>query len=112
MIECLRFTIEPRKPYSLALTVERFGRYTEAVDVVDQGVYRRLLPAGGALLLLSVTQRGSPARARLHVELQGKGARSTASRRVAEKFVLQGLGAALDVRPFYREFRDDPILGE
>lgn len=111
MIERLRFTIEPRKPYSLGLTVERFGRYTEVVDVVDQGVYRRLLPVGGALVRLSVTQRGSPARARLHVELHGRGARSAAARRIAEKFVLRGLGAALDVRPFYRQFRGDPILG-
>ena len=57
MIERLRFTIEPRKPYSLGLTVEHFGRYPEVVDVVVQGVYRRLLPVGGALLLLSVTVR-------------------------------------------------------
>jgi DNA-3-methyladenine glycosylase II len=111
MIERLRFTIVPRKPYSLGLTVEHFGRYPEVVDVVVQGVYRRLLPVGGALLLLSVTQRGAPTRARLHVELQGSGARSAPARLIAEKLVLQGLGAALDVRPFYREFRDDPILG-
>jgi DNA-3-methyladenine glycosylase II len=107
MIERQRFTVEPRRPYSLARTVERFTRFPEVVDVVDGRVYRRLLPAGGPLVLLSVFQRGG----RLHVELQGTRAGSSATRNVAEKFVLHGLGAALDVQPFYRRFRSDAILG-
>jgi DNA-3-methyladenine glycosylase II len=47
----------------------------------------------------------------LHVELEGRDARRPALRRAAERFVRSFLGAACDVRPFYRDLRDDPVLG-
>ena len=37
-----RFTLTPRRPYSLTLTAARFGRFEDGVDRVDEGRYRRL----------------------------------------------------------------------
>ncbi|MBW2274850.1 MAG: DNA-3-methyladenine glycosylase 2 [Deltaproteobacteria bacterium] len=111
MSERLRFRLEPLRPYSLTLTAERYGRFADAVDRVEEGRYRRLLDLAGELVLLSVGQEGSPARATLQVELVGKGARRAAVRRAAESFVRGVLGAGCDVRPFYRDMRDDSVIG-
>ena len=40
------FTIVPERPYSLALTAERYTRFPEVVDRFDGRTYRRLLPIG------------------------------------------------------------------
>jgi len=109
--ERLRFRLEPRRPYSLPLTAERLARFSDAVDRFEDGRYRRLLDLAGELVLLSVGQEGSPARATLKVELVGKAARRRAVRRAAEDFVGTALGASYDVRPFYRAMRDDPVIG-
>jgi DNA-3-methyladenine glycosylase II len=81
------------------------------VDLVEAGTYRRLLWTDGAPVLLTVEQEGTPARAALRIRLAGRGARSRGARRAAERHVQRTLGAALDVRPFYRAFRDDRLLG-
>ncbi|MFY9550804.1 MAG: hypothetical protein WAU32_06595, partial [Thermoanaerobaculia bacterium] len=59
----VRFTVVPKRPYSLALTAERYTRFPEVVDLFDGRVYRRLLPVGQTGALLSVEQDGTPARA-------------------------------------------------
>lgn len=66
---------------------------------------------GRDAVLLSVEQAGPPARARLHVTLAGRGADSTAARAEAGRVLDRSLGYLMDVRPFYRAFRKDPLLG-
>ena len=104
------FRIEPRRPYSLALTASRFTRFPEVVDRFDGRVYRRLLPVGRRAVLVSVEQIGSPARAVLAVSLQGPGADTPAAREAARELVDIALGAAAEVGPFYRAHRSDPVL--
>ena len=106
-----RFTYTPRGPYSLAETASRFTRWPEAVDRFDGISYRRLLPIGRAGVLLEVRQEGTVSRPQLRVSLEGEAARSAAARRAARRVVEIGLGAGLDARPFYRAFREDPLLG-
>jgi DNA-3-methyladenine glycosylase II len=104
------FTVIPERPYSLALTAERYTRYPEVVDRFDGRTYRRLLPLGRGVLL-SVTQEGSPARAALAVELQGAAASTGAARTAALRVVEQALGASAGVGDFYRAHAADPVLG-
>ena len=106
----VRFRLSPRRPYSLALTAARYARFTEAVDRFDAGVYRRLLPVGRRGVLLSVAQTGGPDRAILEVELEGRGSDSEAARSAALRVVEVALGAASDVRGFYRDCGHDAIL--
>jgi DNA-3-methyladenine glycosylase II len=111
----VRFLYRPTPPYSLALTASRFTRWPEAVDRFDGETYERLLPAGRRGVLVAVRQLGTRARPVLEVSLRDPGdgeARSPAAREAARRIVGIVLGAGLDARPFYRAFRDDPLLGE
>ena len=108
--DSLRFSYEPRGPFSLAATAARFTRWPEAVDRFDGTTYRRLLPLGRRGVLLEAMQAGR--RAPLSVTLTGEAARTGAAREAALRVVTIGLGAALDVRPFYRAFRGDALLGD
>lgn len=105
-----RFTLEPPRPYSLALTASRFTRFPEAVDRFDGESYRRLLPVGRRGVLMTVRQIGTPAKAILSITLLGPGARSPATRELAERALLRSLGVASEVGHFYRLVREDPWL--
>jgi DNA-3-methyladenine glycosylase II len=107
----VRFRVVPQRPYSLALTAERYTRFPEVVDRFDGAVYRRYLPVGASGAVLSVAQEGSPSRAVLAVALDGPDARSPAVRAAARRVVDVALGAAQPVAPFYRSFRGDPVIG-
>jgi DNA-3-methyladenine glycosylase II len=109
-LSSVRLPIVPRRPYSLALTAERYARFPEAVDRFEAGVYRRLLPVGRGVLL-SVEQEGPVSRAVLRATLEGPGASSPAARAAALRVVEVSLGAAVAVRPFYRAFAADPVIG-
>lgn len=107
----VRFVVVPQRPYSLALTAERYTRFPEVVDRFQAGVYRRFLPVGRGGALLSVTQVGSAARGVLEATLTGPQAGSPAARAAAERIVHVALGAAQPVAGFYRRFRADPVVG-
>ena len=106
----LRFFYETRGTYSLAATAARFRRWPEIVDRFDGEVYKRLLPVGRRGVLLEVRQPGG--KTGLEVLLRGEEARGDRARGAALRIVEIGLGAGLDVRPFYRAFRDDSLLSE
>ena len=107
----VRFTVVPERPYSLALTAERYTRFPEVVDRFDGGVYRRLLPMGRGGVLLSVEQLGPASRATLEVRLEGARAGSSAAGDAARRVVERSLGASTVVTRFYRAHRSDPVLG-
>ena len=109
--ERLRFLVVPQRPYSLALTAERYTRFPEVVDRFDGTVYRRFLPVGRGGALLSVMQVGTPARGVLEATLTGPQAGSPAVRAAAERIVHVALGAGQPVAGFYRSFRADPVVG-
>ncbi len=105
------FEVVPRRPFSLARTAARLARFPELVDQFHQGKYRRLLFVKRAPVLMSVTQEGPPSRALLRVTLAGDTARSSEAKRDANNVLDKVLGALTDVRPFYRSFGKDPLLG-
>ncbi|MFN2387927.1 MAG: DNA-3-methyladenine glycosylase, partial [Thermoanaerobaculia bacterium] len=105
-----RFLYRPSPPYALALTASRFRRWPEVIDRFDGRTYRRLLAVGHGGLLVTVRQTGPVGKPALSVSLRGEAARSLDARCAAERLVAVGLGAGPDVRPFYRAFRDDPLL--
>ena len=78
------------------------------MDRFDGTKYRRLLPVGRRGVLLEVRQPDR--RPRLEAILRGEEARAPEARAAALRVLEIGLGAGLDVRPFYRAFRDDPLL--
>lgn len=105
-----RFQLTPHRPYSLDRTVERLVRFSNLLEQWEQGRYRRLLRVGDSLVLMTVTQQGSPSRAQLEVELEGERVGNKAVRLVAERYVSRALGAGVALRPFYRAFAEDSLL--
>lgn len=105
-----RISIEPSGPYSLARTAQRYARFPDPVDRFDGRAYRRLLAAGRGTVLVTVEQTSGPDAAKLRVTIEGSAASSKAAEAAARKLVGGALGAAADVRPFYRAARLDPLL--
>ena len=91
-----RFRLNPPRPYSLSLTVERLVRFSEVVDRFEDGVYRRLLWLGGAGLLVSVRQRGPASRAELEIRLDGRPASSHSLPLREDPRILQEFAIELD----------------
>lgn len=104
------FDIVPRAPYSFDFTVGRFMRFaSENVDLVEAGRYRRLLAVGRGLALASVTNAGTVARPRLSVVLDSPSS-APVQRAGFEAQLRHILCTDLDLRPFYRMARKDPLL--
>jgi DNA-3-methyladenine glycosylase II len=106
-----RYTVEPLRPYSLDRTLARLSRFEERVDRFEGGIYRRLLFLRGRPLFLRVSQTGPPSRACLVIEITGENGRSPEAKALASSVLDRVLGTATDVRPFYRRFRSDPLIG-
>ncbi len=106
-----RYSVTPAGPYSLDRTLARLARFEERVDRFEEGSYRRLLFLRGRPLFLRVRQNGPPSRPRLAIELTGDHARSKEARTLASSVLDRVLGATTDVRPFYRRFRSDALVG-
>ncbi|HEY7816776.1 MAG TPA: hypothetical protein VIG29_01050 [Vicinamibacteria bacterium] len=111
MDDRIRYTIEPLRPYSLDRTLARLARFEERVDRFEAGIYRRLLFLRGRPLFLRVKQAGPPTRAKLVIEITGDYARSLEAKALASAVLDRVLGASMDVLPFYRRFRADPLVG-
>lgn len=105
-----RFSLAPPRPYSLALTGERYSRFPDPVDRFDGKTYRRLLDVGRGTVLATVEQTGGATNPKLRITLEGGGADSPRARAAAERLVKGALGAATDVGLFYRAARLDPLL--
>lgn len=104
------FEITPRAPYSFALTAARFGRFaSEVVDLLDGRQYRRLLTAGRQLALATVTDVGTVGRPRLAVELRSP-SKAPLQHEAFEAQLRRILCTDLDLRPFYRQARDNDLL--
>ena len=104
------FDIVPQAPYSFDFTVARFMRFaSENVDLLEGSRYRRLLAAGRQLALATVTNGGTVTRPRLAVVLDSP---SRAPLRLAgfDAQLRHILCTDLDLRPFYRMAKKDPML--
>ena len=97
-----RFRVEPPAPYSLALTAQRYARFPDPVDRFDGQAYRRLIPAGRGTVLVTVEQAGGADDPNLRVTVEGAAASSKAAEAAVRNLVGGALGAAADLRQFYR----------
>lgn len=107
----LTFTLRPRPPFRLDLTVWALRRRPHnAVDRFDDGVWRRVLVIGNAPVAIAVTQtRGG---SRPEVEVQISAARPRAVQAEAAAVVRRMLGLERDLSDFYLLARRDAELGK
>jgi DNA-3-methyladenine glycosylase II len=107
----LTFTLLPRPPFRLDLTVWALRRRAHnIVDRFDEGVWRRVIVIGKMPVAIAATQarRGS------HPEIEVKisAARPRAVKTEVAAIVTRMLGLDLDLSPFYRLARGAPRLRE
>lgn len=106
------FTLHPRPPYRLDLTVWVLRRLpVNAMDRWDGEGYRRVLVVDGVPVEVTIRQLGSAATPQLRVELLG--ARITSSIKESVRDTLtKTLGLDIDLAPFYRMAQADPKLSD
>ncbi len=102
------FAIQPTPPFNLELTTENQPYYRKGSEL-DERAYQRLLDLGPQLTLATVRPHGNSEDTELLVELVGAeltGAEQAAARNQISRL----LGAAQDLKPFYRFAETDPVM--
>ena len=107
----LRFTLRPRPPFRLDLTVWALRRRAHnVVDVFDDGVWRRVLVVGKSPVGIAVRQiRGGE---RPEIEVRISAARPDAVKAEVAAIVTRMIGIDRDLSDFYRLARGDAHLHE
>ncbi len=107
----LTFTLRPRPPFRLDLTVWALRRRAHnVVDRFDDGIWRRIIVIGRSPVALAVTQtrRGSHP----EIEVRISAARPLAVKAEVAAIVARMLGLEVDLSDFYRLARGDARLRE
>lgn len=107
----LTFTLAPRPPFRLDLTVWALRRRAHnIVDRFDNGVWRRVLMIGGAPVAIAVAQMRHGARPQIEVRISA--ARPRAVKAEVAAIVTTMLGLDRDLSEFYRLARRDARMHE
>lgn len=105
----LTFTLRPRPPFRLDLTVWALRRRPHnKVDLLDDGVWRRVLMLGRSPVGLAVTQTRRGARPEIEVRMSAARPREIKDGVAAS--VAHILGLERDLSDFYRLAREDSAL--
>ncbi len=105
----LTFTLQPRPPFRLDLTVWALRRRAHnVVDRFDDGVWRRVLIIGNSPVAVAVGQTRRGARPELEVRISA--ARPQPVKTEVAATITRMLGLELDLSDFYRLARADPRL--
>ncbi|MGC2495263.1 DNA-3-methyladenine glycosylase family protein [Candidatus Binatus sp.] len=107
----LTFTLRPRPPFRLDLTVWAIRRRAHnVVDRFDDGIWRRVLIVGKSPVAIAVRQtRGGE---RPEIEVRISASRPQAVKTEVAAIVTRMLALDLDLSDFYRLARDDAHLRE
>ncbi|MGC2274393.1 MAG: AlkA N-terminal domain-containing protein [Candidatus Binatus sp.] len=107
----LTFTLRPRPPFRLDLTVWALRRRAHnVVDRFDDGVWRRVLVVGKSAVGIAVTQTRTGSRP--EIEVRTSAARPQALKADVSAIVTRMLGLDRDLSGFYKLARDDARLRE
>jgi DNA-3-methyladenine glycosylase II len=107
----LTFTLQPRSPFRLDLTVWALRRRAHnVVDRFDDGIWRRVLVIGKSPIAVAVMQTRHGARPEIEVGISA--ARPQAVKAEVAAIITRMLGLERDLSEFYRLARTDPRLRE
>jgi DNA-3-methyladenine glycosylase II len=110
-VAALTFTLQPRPPFRLDLTVWALRRRAHnVVDQFDDGIWRRVLVIGTSPVAVAVTQTRSGAHPEIEVRISAT--RPQAVKAEVAALVTRMLGLERDLSDFYRLARGDPRLRE
>jgi DNA-3-methyladenine glycosylase II len=110
-VPALTFTLRPRPPFRLDLTVWALRRRPHnVVDRFDDGVWRRVLVIGNAPVAIAVTQTRLGSHPEIEVQISATQPREVKAEAAA--IVSRMLGLERDLSDFYRLARGDAQLRE
>lgn len=105
-----RFRLKPVPPYDFELSVAIFSRGDPLFRGVEGGVFRQAVRLGGSSALLFVRSEGTVESPVLDAELRSPGVLSRSQLEKARMLVTRMLNLDMDLGPFYRQIRGDPLL--
>ncbi len=104
------FTIEPVPPFDFDLSARIFSDGDPLFRIYDGERFRQLLRIDGRLVLCTIRSSGTVEAPVLKVELKSRGELSAADLRKARALVNSVFNLEIDLKPFYRAVKGDPIM--
>ena len=110
-MESANLQLHPVPPFDFDLTAgsHTYFRGTYGADMLEEGVYRRLLNVDGKLLLASVQSAGTISQPSLAVQVQSNHL-GEAEATAAANVMAWNLGIDSPMEGFYSSVKDDPVL--
>ena len=108
----MEFAMRPAGPFNLDLTLQRYRLFgDDAAHAYVDGIYQRAIEIDGRLWVYALSNGGSPANSLIQVQIRG-GRAQARHRTAVEAEVQRALSLDLNLTPFYRWARADPILAQ
>ena len=106
----MRLTIKPVPPFDFDLSAMIFSGGDPQIRSYDGNIYWHVLRVNGKPVLFTIKSTGTVDEPGLSVKLESRGELSPADKRVARQSVDLLLNLDMDLKPFYRVMRKDPIM--
>jgi DNA-3-methyladenine glycosylase II len=105
-----RMTLTPVPPFDFDLTASIFSRGDPQFRTYDDGVFRQTLRLNDAAVLLKITSAGTTDEPRLKVELTSPLELTRKELQDARRLITRMFNLDMDLRPFYRAVKGDPVM--
>jgi DNA-3-methyladenine glycosylase II len=105
-----RFTMKPVPPFDFDLSARIFSDGDPQFRTYDGALFHQLLRIDGRLILCTISSTGTVEAPGLKVELRSDGELSAADVRRARAMVDSMFNLQIDLKPFYRAVKGDPVM--
>jgi DNA-3-methyladenine glycosylase II len=105
-----RFTMRPVPPFDFDLSARIFSDGDPQFRTYDGALFHQLLRIDGRLILCTISSTGTVEAPGLKVELRSDGELSAADVRRARAMVDSMFNLQIDLKPFYRAVKGDPVM--
>jgi DNA-3-methyladenine glycosylase II len=105
-----RFTMKPVPPFDFDLSARIFSDGDPQFRTYDGGLFHQLLRIDGRLILCTISNTGTVEAPGLKIELRSDGELSAADVRRARAMVDSMFNLEIDLKPFYRAVKGDPVM--
>jgi DNA-3-methyladenine glycosylase II len=106
----MRLTVYPISPFNFDLSVRIFVGGDPQIRTYADGRYRQVIKLDGAVALATIASAGSTAHPRLSVLLASDRQLSRADGNVARRVIRRLFNLDFDLRAFYVDVRNDPVM--
>lgn len=105
-----RMTLTPVPPFDFDLSASIFSRGDLQFRTYEDGVFRQALRVDDASVLLKITSTGTVDEPRLRVKLTSPVELTRKKLQSARRLITRMFNLDMDLRPFYKAVKGDPIM--